>query len=169
MERWWKILKWKEKEHTLWTTELCIERKRAPMPGYYVRAFINLNLWVNSKAHAVWAVFGLCMWNLWQCQTINSTHNVVNLFISVKSLVECACMSAHIDFVRRSVAILKYWTQCKSKIKCVFAYANSHILVLTGNLIRNVLVSDCISSVDVLARVYNLCVHLWLKLDVPQT
>lgn len=40
-------------------TEFCIELKSInPQSGYYARAFINLNLWMNSKAHYVVPFFG---------------------------------------------------------------------------------------------------------------
>lgn len=55
-----------------------------------------------------------------RCQTINSTHNVVN-FIPVKSLVECACTSAHIGSVRHFDAELKHYGSNANQIaKCVY-------------------------------------------------
>lgn len=65
------------------------------------------------------------MWNLYHCQTINSTHNVVN-FIWVKSLVECACMDAHIGYFVLAfcgwIEMLRLVQKSKSKMRLPNTY-----------------------------------------------
>lgn len=100
----------KKRTHThalayTYTLNFWIEIKRNATAGYYARDLYQHEFMDEFKgtpciSHFRCLLLILCasVWNLWQSQTINSTHNVVN-FISVKSLVECACMNEHIAFV----------------------------------------------------------------------
>lgn len=141
----------KESKREIHTQTNAIELNRKATAGYYARAFIKLNLWVNWK-HGM-PLGSDNRWNLWQCQTINCTHNVVNFIFRE---VTCRMCKHERTFVPCCLAQWNCSKQIKSK--CVHG----------GNSIWNGGKQLCRQSIFVgygcIERI-----HLQLKLDVPQT